>query len=141
MFSEPTMPPQRVAGRRAQNCGSSASWAHKPLGEATYEDIQHVDGTTEKNVLTGSFLVYEWQPEDTCLPGCYWFEFKVLKMIDVVWFLPGGYWTGDVVKHTDGFFYTGSTFTDSSVRFLMIRWQTSISCQPRLGQAICSSYR
>jgi hypothetical protein len=85
-------------------------------GEATYEDIQHVDGTTEKDVLTGSFLVYEWQPEDTCLPGCYWFEFKVLKMIDVVWFLPGGYWTGEVVKHTDGFFYTGSTFTDSSVR-------------------------
>ncbi len=84
--------------------------------EMTYTDQQEVDGTTTKNVLTASYLVYDWQPEDTCLPGCYWLEFKVLKMVDVVWYLPGGNWTGDVHTHTDGFFYTGTTQTDSSVR-------------------------
>lgn len=84
--------------------------------ELVFEDIQSVDGTTETDVLTSANLVYEWQPEDTCLPGCYWFEFKLLKMIDVVWFLPGGYWTGEVVEHSDGFFYTGTTFTASSVK-------------------------
>jgi hypothetical protein len=26
--------------------------------------------------------VYEWLSADTCLPGCYWFEFKLLKMMD-----------------------------------------------------------
>lgn len=84
--------------------------------ELVYEDILQVDGTTKKDVLTTAYLVYEWQPEDTCLPGCYWLEFKVLKMIDTVWYLPGGYWTGEVHTHTDGFFYTGSSNTESSVR-------------------------
>ena len=84
--------------------------------ELVYQDIQNVDGTTDEDVLTESLLVYEWQPEDVCLPGCYWFEFKVLKMIDVVYFLPGGNWTGENHTHTDGHFYTGSTQTDASVR-------------------------
>jgi hypothetical protein len=84
--------------------------------ELVFEDITGVDGVTEKDVLTESYLVYEWLPEDTCLPGCYWLEFKVLKMIDVVWYLPGGFWTGEVHKHTDGYFYTGTAHTDSSVR-------------------------
>lgn len=84
--------------------------------EMVYEDIQQVDGTTEHDVLIDSYLLYEWQPEDTCLPGCYWLEFKVLKMIDVVWYLPGGYWTGEIHTHTDDLFYTGSSHTDSSVR-------------------------
>lgn len=83
--------------------------------EMVLEDIQNVDGTTDKDVISESYLVYEWQPEDTCLPGCYWFEFKVLKMIDMVWYLPGGYWTGDVVTGSDGYFYTGATYTESSV--------------------------
>lgn len=84
--------------------------------EMVFDDVQNIDGTIDKDVLQESYLVYEWQPEDTCLPGCYWFEFKVLKMIDMVWYLPGGYWTGDVNTGTDGFFYTGLTYTDSSVR-------------------------
>jgi hypothetical protein len=84
--------------------------------EISFQDIQEVDGTTTKDVLQAAYLVYEWRAEDVCLPGCYWFEFKVLKMIDVVWYLPGGYWTGDTFTHTDGFFYTGLSFTDSSVR-------------------------
>lgn len=51
--------------------------------ELVFQDITDVDGTVTKDVLTESYLIYEWQPEDTCLPGCYWLEFKVLKMIDV----------------------------------------------------------
>lgn len=84
--------------------------------ELVFEDVTTVEGTTEKDVLQEAYLVYEWQPEDTCLPGCYWFEFKVIKMIDVVYYLPGGNWTGMTNTYADGFFYTGSTFTESSVR-------------------------
>ena len=84
--------------------------------ESVFEDIQNVDGTTDEDVLTDALLVYEWQPEDTCLPGCYWLEFKILKMIDSVFFLPGGSWVGEYHTHDDGFFYTGSVHTDSSVR-------------------------
>lgn len=83
--------------------------------EMVYQDVTGVDGVTEEDVLAESYLVYEWQPEDTCLPGCYWLEFKVLKMIDVVWFLPGGNWTGEVHTHIDDRFYTGTLHTASSV--------------------------
>lgn len=84
--------------------------------ELVFEDQQQVDGTVKKNILVSAHLVYEWQPEDTCLPGCYWLEFKLLKMIDVVYYLPGGSWSGEIHKHTDGFFYTGTIHTESSVR-------------------------
>lgn len=84
--------------------------------EMSFENVQEVDGTITKNVLQASYLVYEWSAEDVCLPGCYWFEFKVLKMIDVVWYLPGGYWTGDTFTNDDGFFYTGLSASDSSVK-------------------------
>lgn len=84
--------------------------------EMVFQDIQNVDGTTDSDVLTESYLVYDWQPEDTCLPGCYWLEFKVIKMQAVVYFLPGGDWSGETHRSDDGFYYTGSTHTDSSVR-------------------------
>ncbi len=84
--------------------------------EMSYDDVQNIDGTTDKDVLQGAYLVYEWKAADTCLPGCYWLEFKVLKMIDISWYLPGGYWTGEVHQYTDGFYYTGTTHTDSSVK-------------------------
>lgn len=52
-----------------------------------YEDVEQVDGTTT-NDLIESHLVYSWQPNDTCLPGCYWFEFKLLKMNTTdMWFM------------------------------------------------------
>lgn len=44
------------------------------------EDVINTDGTTTSDVLTESFLVYNWQPTDTCLPGCYFLEFKLMKM-------------------------------------------------------------
>lgn len=86
------------------------------LTEMVLEDIQTVEGTVEKDVIQSSYLIYEWNANDTCLPGCYWLEFKVLKMIDVVWYLPGGNWVGNKFKHIDGFFYTGTAHTDSSVK-------------------------
>ena len=84
--------------------------------ELVYEDLTNVDGTVDEDELTQAFVSYEWQPEDTCLPGCYWLEFKILKMIDAAFFLPGGIWVGNLHEHTDGFFYTGTEHTDSSVR-------------------------
>lgn len=83
--------------------------------ESAYQDVENVDGTTDRDVLTESFLVYEWSSEDVCLPGCYWLEFKLIKMIDVVYFLPGGNWIGAINTYTDGRFYTGTSYTDSSV--------------------------
>lgn len=47
--------------------------------EMVYQDVIQIDGTTQEQ-LTDSLLVYEWGPTDTCLPGCYWLEFKLLKM-------------------------------------------------------------
>ena len=49
--------------------------------EMVREDITQVDGTVQTNVITKSTLVYEWQPGDTCNPGCYHFEFKLLQMM------------------------------------------------------------
>ncbi len=43
------------------------------------QDVEGVDGTTTTE-LVESQLVYDWVGNDTCLPGCYWFEFKLLKM-------------------------------------------------------------
>jgi hypothetical protein len=46
------------------------------------EDITNVnDGTIDYGVVTDSQLVYNWMSQDTCLPGCYWLEFKLLKML------------------------------------------------------------
>jgi hypothetical protein len=49
--------------------------------EMSYQDIIEIDGTTSLNVLVDSFFVYEWGPNDTCLPGCYYLEFKLMKML------------------------------------------------------------
>lgn len=84
--------------------------------EMEYEDVLQVDGTTEYDVLQGSYLVYDWQPGDTCLPGCYYFEFKLLKMIELVLFLPGGHWTGERHVGDGDFYHTGTATSDSSVR-------------------------
>ena len=48
--------------------------------EMIYQDILQIDGTTETGVLTDSFFVYEWGINDTCLPGCYYLEFKLIKL-------------------------------------------------------------
>jgi hypothetical protein len=51
--------------------------------EMVLRDILQLDGTTAEDQLTESFLVYSWGENDTCLPGCYYLEFKLLKMTEV----------------------------------------------------------
>ena len=47
--------------------------------ETVTDDAVQEDGTTS-TITTGTYLVYEWNVNDTCLPGCYWLEYKLLKM-------------------------------------------------------------
>jgi hypothetical protein len=49
--------------------------------EMLYQNILEIDGTTTSDVLTDSFFIYDWQSQDTCLPGCYYLEFKLMKMV------------------------------------------------------------
>ncbi len=49
--------------------------------EMVLQDVAQVDGSTEEDVLTESKLIYQWAAQDTCLPGCYFLELKLLKMI------------------------------------------------------------
>lgn len=49
--------------------------------EMTLTDVLQVDGTTNEDVLTQSKLIYDWAAQDTCLPGCYYLEMKLLKMV------------------------------------------------------------
>jgi hypothetical protein len=51
--------------------------------ELVLGDIIKEDGTTLTDQLLETILVYEWSSNDTCLPGCYWLEFKLLKMTAV----------------------------------------------------------
>lgn len=44
------------------------------------ETVTQIDGTT-KEVVTDAQLIYHWKSADTCLPGCYRLEFKLLKML------------------------------------------------------------
>jgi len=48
--------------------------------ETTLEDVLQIDGTTLEDQLSETFLVFEWDENTTCLPGCYWLEFKLLQM-------------------------------------------------------------
>jgi hypothetical protein len=50
--------------------------------EMELDDIEQVDGTTLTDQIIASFLIYEFQANDTCLPGCYLLEFKLLKMAE-----------------------------------------------------------
>jgi len=67
--------------------------------EMVLTDILQVDGTTEEDVLTESKLIYEWNAQDTCLPGCYYLEMKLLKMLLVngsASILPSAHLTSDI---------------------------------------------
>jgi hypothetical protein len=48
--------------------------------ESVYEDTLNLDGTTTEDQLSETYLVYRWQPSDTCVPGCFLLEFKLLQM-------------------------------------------------------------
>ena len=49
--------------------------------ENAYDDVLQEDGTTQRDQLMGSYLVYNLLPTDTCLPGCFCLEFKLMRMI------------------------------------------------------------
>jgi len=44
------------------------------------ETVAQIDGSN-RLVTTEAKLIYNWRPSDTCLPGCYYLEFKLLKML------------------------------------------------------------
>lgn len=48
--------------------------------ETVLGDIIQEDGTVASDSILQTYLVYNWEPKDTCTPGCYWLEFKLLKM-------------------------------------------------------------
>jgi len=48
--------------------------------ETVLDDIRQVDGTIAEDQLIESLLVYQWNQNSTCVPGCFWLEFKLLKM-------------------------------------------------------------
>jgi len=50
--------------------------------EMIFDDVEQLDGTLSCDELQETFLVYEWIANDTCVPGCFWLEFKLLKMAD-----------------------------------------------------------
>lgn len=49
--------------------------------ETILTDIVKEDGTKLVDQISETYLVYNWDIKDTCTPGCYWLEFKLLKMI------------------------------------------------------------
>lgn len=83
--------------------------------EMVFNDVEEITGEITKDVLQGSYFVYEWQPQDTCLPGCFWMEFKLIKMKGLTYFLPGGHWTGPVHIDASGNFLTGTIGSDGAV--------------------------
>lgn len=47
--------------------------------ESVFGDVMNTDGTTT-NQLLETYLVYNWSEESTSLPGCYFLEFKLMKI-------------------------------------------------------------
>ena len=50
--------------------------------ESILEDIPQVEGPDLVDQLVETHLTYQWTSVDTCSPGCFWVEFKLLKMSD-----------------------------------------------------------
>jgi hypothetical protein len=86
--------------------------------EMIYQDILEIDGTTTKDVLTDSFFVYQWRPEDTCLAGCYYMEFKLMKMaellVNIQQTVPSNQIPSYLVPETVIPSFTDSSFTPST---------------------------
>lgn len=83
--------------------------------EMTYQDVLELDGTVTQDVLMDSFLVYEWSASDTCLPGCYYLEFKLMKLLLLASFvsqgqIPSGLLPSGVVPSFTPASYTPSNF-------------------------------
>lgn len=49
--------------------------------ESVVETVEKVEGNSSEE-LTDTLLVFEWSSDHTSMPGCYWFEFKIVKLSD-----------------------------------------------------------
>jgi hypothetical protein len=49
--------------------------------ETVTQDVISITGSIDKNQLVGSNLIYDWSKNDTLTAGCYWLEFKLMKVI------------------------------------------------------------
>lgn len=56
--------------------------------ESIFEEVTQVDGSVQTE-LVETFMVYHWINGQTDLPGCYFFEFKLMKISDggdeIIW--------------------------------------------------------
>lgn len=57
--------------------------ANAQIETITSDHVQE-DGLTIRNQIQQTYLVYNWNSNDTCTPGCYWLEFKLLSMTPIV---------------------------------------------------------
>ena len=48
--------------------------------ESVIETVESIDGSSSEE-LSDTLLVFNWTADKTDMPGCYWFEFKVLKLL------------------------------------------------------------
>ena len=48
------------------------------------QDLLQEDGTTKTDQLTATYLTYDWQADDTTMPGCFWLEFKLTKLTELL---------------------------------------------------------
>ena len=66
------------------NCMKIFRMLNATMPQTTIEHIHGEevgeDGSTRRHVLKGTYLVYKWTANDTCLPGLYMLEFKLIKM-------------------------------------------------------------
>jgi hypothetical protein len=47
--------------------------------ESVLENVDSLDGSVSEE-LADTLLVFNWTGDQTSMPGCYWFEFKILKV-------------------------------------------------------------
>lgn len=47
--------------------------------QSFFEEVEGLDGSVSEQ-LSDTFMVFNWSPSHTSLPGCYWLEFKLIMM-------------------------------------------------------------
>lgn len=47
--------------------------------ESVFEDIEDIEGNIQTE-LVETYMVYNWSSGQTDLPGCYWLEFKLMRL-------------------------------------------------------------
>lgn len=73
-YQKPEIPVDPFSPAAAKIEDRNALKKHHPR-DHSYRSYNDYD-----QVLVESRIIYNWQPLDTCVPGCYWLEFKLLKM-------------------------------------------------------------